>query len=913
MAENTVSFSDLALDKFSGNDPDQDAKSFLLTVENKINFSLGSRPADNAERARYLFRKKALFSSLLRGPAAEWYADSITDAATWDQIRTAFIDRFSDDRDKYRHRITAENCVRGNEELIKNFYHRVKSAVDKGWPLDPNGTDAERDNQQNQRNAKYIEFTVRGLRPTGLKRKAHEYLIEHPNATWDAFQTHITSKDVIYTISSELVPNATSDQNTKLHSLEQQIKELTALFKEQQVNQVTQPNSRPANPDNKSRQNMTRFCSYCRRNGHTLMYCRTKAYDDEIKRQQTRNNQERRTVFTHDYNKRRGPNFGSQNNQNFNQQPRYGNQNKQTPYRQNGFNPDRNRNPNSDRQFQQNRSSNSWNNRLNQRQQTQYNFSARPENSDTQYNRNFLQSNNLPTPNSVQFIDDYDANMISDISLCNHVGQKTSHSFRFEDSYDSLCYKFYLQDIEEQNLRLKTERIEPPVETYTEDIKPLIETRCRINCPEYESTDFTSILSTPTLNIERHSKNEESLEDSFDTEERTDEFHPEEKDFSYSHTDVPIPFNTPHTEIMSKPLEEEPIEENLHFHFELITEPSDPTEETKFNGDTFAEEHFNDTEMKNTDQRRQTNPTSLFDKRESALNYAVDCPDTPNHDKLQRENEFIQILSPTYQRCRQITSKAHEHRNRYKLGRPISTGQKVFLENHAQDLTRSQKLKQLRVGPFTVTKQITNTTYEIREDANPDNVKTTHRNHLIEYFPKEERLPPLITNYAVISKDSDFYKHLVNSQIEQYNSGKKKHSLDVMPFVITPIQSNSEMQQKENIEFSPRADSGIHSPASSMQQSPRSKKSSPYENRALFPLPEFQSQNLPMTPIPRQPHDLQNPIRDSQPSNSNTPQNSTTATDKGKIAHFATKVKEKYKRNDPNSSLRKQERKGYKD
>ena len=228
MADNTVSFPDLALDKFSGNDPDQYAKSLLLTVENKTNFSLGSTPTDIAERARYLFRKKALFSSLLRGPAAEWYADSINDAATWDQIRTAFIDRFLDDRDKCRHRITAENCVRGNEELIKHFYQRVKSAVDKGWPLDPNGTNAERDNQQNQRNAKNIEFTIRGLRPTGLEKKAHGYLIEHPNATWDAFQTHITSKHVIHTISSKLVPNGSSDQNTKLHSLKQQIKELTA-------------------------------------------------------------------------------------------------------------------------------------------------------------------------------------------------------------------------------------------------------------------------------------------------------------------------------------------------------------------------------------------------------------------------------------------------------------------------------------------------------------------------------------------------------------------------------------------------------------------------------------------------------------------------------------------------------------
>ena len=298
MAENTVSFPDLALEKVLGNDPDQDARSFLQTFENKIKFSLGSRLTAVAEKARYLFTKKAIFSSLLQGPGAKWYADSIDDAATWEQIRTAFINRFSDDRDKYRHRITAENCVRGNEGLIENFYHRVKSAVDKGWPLDTNWTQAQRDNQQNQRNAKYTEFTIRRLKPNGLKRKAQEYLIEHPNATWDALQTHIKSKDVMYTISSELLSNTTTDDNTNFHSPEQQIKELTALFKEQQLNLVNQSSSRPTNVDNKSRQRMTSFCSNCQRNGHTLKYCRNKAYDGESKRQPTRNNQERRTVFT---------------------------------------------------------------------------------------------------------------------------------------------------------------------------------------------------------------------------------------------------------------------------------------------------------------------------------------------------------------------------------------------------------------------------------------------------------------------------------------------------------------------------------------------------------------------------------------------------------------------------------------
>ena len=118
--------------------------------------------------------------------------------------------------------------------------------------------------------------------------------------------------------------------------------------------------------------------------------------------------------------------------------------------------------------------------------------------------------------------------------------------------------------------------------------------------------------------------------------------------------------------------------------------------------------------------------------------------------------------------------------------------------------------------------------------------KSTHRNHLIEYLPKEERLPPFITNYAVISRDSDFSKHLVNSQIKQYDSGKEKHSLDVMPFIIIPIQNSSDKQQKDNNEFSPIAVSGIHSPDFSMQQSPRSQKPSPYENRTFFHLPQLQ-------------------------------------------------------------------------
>ena len=55
----------LALDKFSGRDPEQDAQSFIQLIEKKINIALDDAPEHADELANYTFRKKALFSSLL--------------------------------------------------------------------------------------------------------------------------------------------------------------------------------------------------------------------------------------------------------------------------------------------------------------------------------------------------------------------------------------------------------------------------------------------------------------------------------------------------------------------------------------------------------------------------------------------------------------------------------------------------------------------------------------------------------------------------------------------------------------------------------------------------------------------------------------------------------------------------------
>ena len=76
-----------------------------------------------------------------------------------------------------------EHSVRGDGEDVRNFLHRIKKIVDKGWPDDMEGIaegdgTAERLAQGRQERQRYIDCTLRGLRSRYLQRKAQEYLMK---------------------------------------------------------------------------------------------------------------------------------------------------------------------------------------------------------------------------------------------------------------------------------------------------------------------------------------------------------------------------------------------------------------------------------------------------------------------------------------------------------------------------------------------------------------------------------------------------------------------------------------------------------------------------------------------------------------------------------------------------------------
>ena len=309
---------------------------------------------------------------------------------------------------------------------------------------------AERDAQARQRRQRYMDYSLRGLRPRYLQRKAQEYLMEHPNATWNDFSTHIIQKDVSLQVSSNFL-NDEEQTKAELASLGPEMKSLRTELQEHRVN-IVEVTSKPVYPNQKGRQNDTRYCNYCRTNGHTPSWSRKKIRDEELKEIENERTAEKRVTFTQDYNKKIGPSHGSvqwNNNQNSSYRPNsyYGQENEnhgrlfdrrsdQFPNRNDG---NRSNNGNFNSQ------SGTWRNNGNfsrlpsgqERYFSQGNSSRRPHpfeprnspfrRSDgnpapksSSYEQNFPQSNNQTSTNVVRFTTTDDCiNVLSDLCPLN--------------------------------------------------------------------------------------------------------------------------------------------------------------------------------------------------------------------------------------------------------------------------------------------------------------------------------------------------------------------------------------------------------------------------------------------------------------------------------------------------------------
>ena len=124
------------------------------------------------------------------------------------------------------------------------------------------------------------------------------------------------------------------------------------------------------------------------------------------------------------------------------------------------------------------------------------------------------------------------------------------------------------------------------------------------------------------------------------------------------------------------------------------------------------------------------------------------------------------------------------------MGQHLEIGQKILYEKQRQDLSKIQKFQQRRLGHFTVTKRVSNTSYQIQDDKNPTVLETVHRNHLVENYPKEETLPPMIEDYVPMDRHpDDFYERFMEQRPHKINNPEQFEIEDSLPFPIEPLRT----------------------------------------------------------------------------------------------------------------------------
>ena len=238
-------------------------------------------------------------------PKPDKYAESflqLMKAATlWNEIKMNFITRFSEGRNKFRHRQKVEHCWPDNMNGIPRAHKNAKRA--------------KRNRQQEQ---KYMDYKLRGVKPNYLELKAQERLMEYPNATWNDFSTQNIQEDVMLQISSNFLHDV-EQIKAEIATLNQEMRNLRVELREQRVNAM-KGNSRPWAPTQKGKQKPVRFRNYCHKSGHTPNWRRKMMRDEEIRRVPHDISLKRNTAPIREYGTS-GSNSRSQHNENVNRCP----------------------------------------------------------------------------------------------------------------------------------------------------------------------------------------------------------------------------------------------------------------------------------------------------------------------------------------------------------------------------------------------------------------------------------------------------------------------------------------------------------------------------------------------------------------------------------------------------------------
>ena len=142
-----------------------------------------------------------------------------------------------------------------------------------------------------------------------------------------------------------------------------------------------------------------------------------------------------------------------------------------------------------------------------------------------------------------------------------------------------------------------------------------------------------------------------------------------------------------------------------------------------------------------------------------------------------------------------------------------------------------------------MTERITNTTYQILADNDPTITSTVHRNRSINYYPKEETLPPMIEEFLPMRRShDDFYERFMVQRIQWLKNPEQPIMEDSLPCPNEALRAVPTSIPKKRISNT-SCHSGVNSPRALSPAMPVTPVTS--HNSQPYPLPTSRIDHLP--------------------------------------------------------------------
>ena len=145
-------------------------------------------------------------------------------------------------------------------------------------------------------------------------------------------------------------------------------------------------------------------------------------------------------------------------------------------------------------------------------------------------------------------------------------------------------------------------------------------------------------------------------------------------------------------------------------------------------------------------------------------------------------------------------------------GKSLKNWTKSSLRKSSPRLFQEREVSTKTTRAFYNNKTSNSHNLQILDDKDPTNLKTVHRNHLLEYYPKEESLPSMIEEYVPMDRrHDDFYQRCMEQRTQKLKNTEPSGMEDSLPFPIEPLHTAPVTLPPKRVSNT-SSDSGVNSP-----------------------------------------------------------------------------------------------------